>query len=128
MPNTLDRSAYLLSFRTAERALVAEQAYYRSIADDYTLSPAERAQAIAVGSQIESKLALLRAQLDLYLAMYGSEGVPEPSQEMLKESVELAKGLAKELKEATTAVAVLSAIAGFMDVWKKLLTPAPAPT
>ena len=88
MPNTLDRSADLLSFRTAERALVAEQAYYRSIADDYTLSPAERAQAIAVGSQIESKLALLRAQLDLYLAMYGSEGVPEPSQTMLKESVE----------------------------------------
>jgi hypothetical protein len=118
----MDNDTYYLSYHSAEQALLREQAYYQAQAGDYNLGPSERAQAIAVGVQIDSKLALLRAELDTFVAKYDSAGMPAPSQDMLQRADDLAKTLAQELKNEAMASAVLAIISKFMDSWTKLLS------
>ena len=120
----LKNDAYYQSYGLAEDSLIAEREYFKSVASNFSLTPAERAGAVAVAAGINSKLLVLQAQFDAFVAKYEGPGVNPPSQAMLQRSSDLSAALAKDLKAAVAGTAVLSIVNDFFKKWTSLLQPA----
>lgn len=117
----LTKDTYYQSYGLAEDTLIAERNYFKSIAANFSLMPAERAEAVAVASGINSKLLALQAQFDAFVAKHEGPGVSPPSQSMLQRSADLSSALAKDLKAEAIGSAVLTIVNEFFTNWKKLL-------
>lgn len=127
-PADLTKDTYYQSYGLAEDALIAEREYFKSIAKNFSLTAAERAAAVAVAAGINSKLQVLQAKFDAFVAKYEGPGVKPPPQSMLQRSAELSTALAKDLQAAVEGTAVLTIVNDFFKKWTALLQPSqPAP-
>jgi hypothetical protein len=119
----ITKDGYFEAYGLAEDTLLAEREYFKSKARNYSLSPAERAGAVAVAAAINSKLMVLQAQYDAFSAQYDGEDVDPPPQKMLQRSADLAAALARDLTSAVQGTAVLDIINDFFKKWTMLLRP-----
>lgn len=111
-------NSYYESHSLAEDALIAEREYYKSIGRNYSLPPQDRAAAIAVAANINSKLLVLQAQFDSYMNKYHTT---PPSNTILERAAELSQKLAKDLNRALKGDAILKIINTFFGKWTVLL-------
>lgn len=118
--NDLTKDAYYESYGLAETTLISEREYFKSSGTNFQLKPSERAAAIAVAASINSKLLILQAQFDVFVAKYEAEGAEPPSQSMLQRSLDLSAQLAKETKNAVKGSASLAIITDFLQKWTAL--------
>lgn len=111
---------YILSYLGACDSLATEQAYLDALSKSTLLPDSERAMAAVVAATIGLKLLDMGAKHEVFM-MRLQDFVKPPSEQQIADAVRLSTELAKDIRTAVVAAAVLTIVTQFVDNWTTVL-------
>ena len=118
MSRDSDVGKYMTSYLASLHLMEDEASQFKRNQDNLALSRDERLDAAEGLIDITFQIKLFKGAHEAYLLTI-SPGVGAPSAEVLKRTMQLSTGLAKEIANAKTTAAIIATVTNVVDAWTK---------